>query len=336
LGQSVGSIILALEAIHKCVPNVYIDSMGYGFTFPIFKYLGDCRVGAYVHYPTISTDMLKMVSNTVATYNNRSFISNSRVLTNGKLLYYKIFAYLYGVVGRMCDVVMVNSSWTQQHIKQLWNPSVQIVYPPCNTNDFKKLSLQPKNLLQIVSIGQIRPEKNHALQLKAFKEFVDKLSDDGLDSGSPKLIIIGSCRDSEDENRVKELRKLCDTLGIKNNVEFRLNVSYEELKNLMQESSIGLHTMINEHFGIGVVECLAAGLITVAHDSGGPKMDIIIDNVTGFLASDSNSFSEILYNIVKMDSNQLNDIRLKARESVDRFSEEEFENSFLKSINPIL
>ena len=33
--------------------------------------------------------------------------------------------------------------------------------------------------------------------------------------------------------------------------------------------------MWNEHFGIGVVEMMAAGMVTVAHDSGGPKADII-------------------------------------------------------------
>jgi len=33
--------------------------------------------------------------------------------------------------------------------------------------------------------------------------------------------------------------------------------------------------MWNEHFGIGVVEMLAAGLLTVAHDSAGPQMDIV-------------------------------------------------------------
>ena len=47
------------------------------------------------------------------------------------------------------------------------------------------------------------------------------------------------------------------------------NVSYERLRSLYAYSAIGLHTMWNEHFGTSVVE-MAAGLVTVAHNSGGP------------------------------------------------------------------
>jgi hypothetical protein len=37
--------------------------------------------------------------------------------------------------------------------------------------------------------------------------------------------------------------------------------------------------MWNEHFGIGVVELMAAGVVTIAHNSGGPKMDIVVGEV---------------------------------------------------------
>lgn len=43
---------------------------------------------------------------------------------------------------------------------------------------------------------------------------------------------------------------------------------------------VGIHTMIDEHFGISLVEFLAAGLLVVAHNSAGPKMDIL--NVSPF------------------------------------------------------
>ena len=46
--------------------------------------------------------------------------------------------------------------------------------------------------------------------------------------------------------------------------------------------------MWNEHFRIGVVEYQAAGLVGVVHNSGGPKMDIVIEvegGKTGFHAT---------------------------------------------------
>ena len=61
LGQSMGSMFLGWEALTAFVPDLYMDSMGYAFTLPIFRYLGGCRVGSYVHYPTVSTDMLSVV-----------------------------------------------------------------------------------------------------------------------------------------------------------------------------------------------------------------------------------------------------------------------------------
>jgi alpha-1,2-mannosyltransferase len=38
-----------------------------------------------------------------------------------------------------------------------------------------------------------------------------------------------------------------------------------------------------EHFGIAVVEMMASGLIVLAHNSAGPKMDIIKDSKHGYL-----------------------------------------------------
>lgn len=42
---------------------------------------------AYVHYPTISKDMLSKVNNRVTDYNNSYWISKNFLLTQIKLLY---------------------------------------------------------------------------------------------------------------------------------------------------------------------------------------------------------------------------------------------------------
>lgn len=53
--------VVGWEALTAFVPDLYVDSMGYAFTLPIFRYLGGCKVASYVHYPTVSTDMLSVV-----------------------------------------------------------------------------------------------------------------------------------------------------------------------------------------------------------------------------------------------------------------------------------
>ena len=37
LGQSLGSLILGWEALLACIPDVYLDTMGYAFTLPLFR-----------------------------------------------------------------------------------------------------------------------------------------------------------------------------------------------------------------------------------------------------------------------------------------------------------
>ena len=90
LGQSLGSLVLGYEALTKFQPDIFIDSMGYAFTLPLFKVFGNCKTACYVHYPTISTDMLDKVKSRKATYNNMSVVTSSRVLSNLKLIYYKV------------------------------------------------------------------------------------------------------------------------------------------------------------------------------------------------------------------------------------------------------
>ena len=57
LGQSIGSMVLGLEALVRHQPAYLVDSMGYAFTYLLAGWVG-CDVLSYVHYPTISTDML--------------------------------------------------------------------------------------------------------------------------------------------------------------------------------------------------------------------------------------------------------------------------------------
>ncbi|XP_004447132.1 GDP-Man:Man(3)GlcNAc(2)-PP-Dol alpha-1,2-mannosyltransferase [Dasypus novemcinctus] len=341
LGQSLGSVFLGWEALMQCVPDVYIDSMGYAFTLPLFKYVGGCRVGSYVHYPTISADMLSAVRSHSAGFNNAAFITRNPFLSRVKLIYYYLFAFIYGLVGSRSDVVMVNSSWTLNHILSLWKAGncTSIVYPPCDVQTFLDIPLQEKKMTPghlLVSVGQFRPEKNHPLQIRAFA----KLREKKVAASLPplKLVLIGGCRNKDDELRVSQLEKLSEALGVQEDVEFKINIPFDELKNYLSEATVGLHTMWNEHFGIGVVECMAAGTVILAHNSGGPKLDIVVPyegDITGFLAENEEGYAETLAHILSMSEEKRLEIRKNARASVSRFSDQEFEVTFLSSVEKL-
>lgn len=108
--------------------------------------------------------MLSLVERREATYNNRAFISKSAAMTHLKLIYYRLFAQLYGMVGRNAHSAMCNSSWTAAHIQDIWGVRAAVVWPPCNTDKLQKLHLEGRQRV-VVSLGQFRPEKNHALQV---------------------------------------------------------------------------------------------------------------------------------------------------------------------------
>lgn len=342
LGQSIGSMVLGLEALVKLVPDVYIDTMGYSFTYPLFRFVGGCKVSCYVHYPTISTDMLSKVRSREEAHNNAGLISSSFVLTNAKLAYYKLYAFLYGMAGKCSSVIMVNSSWTQNHIIEIWNkPQVtSVVFPPCDTTEFSKIEnvSEQAQIKKILSIGQFRPEKNHALQIRSFHRFLNQLPKSSRDKY--RLALVGSCRNSEDEKRVDALMHLCKELNIVDVVEFHLNIPYSELKEQLAVSMIGIHTMWNEHFGIGVVEFMAARVIPLAHNSGGPKLDIVTPwkgVTTGFLAATEINYAKAMKKIFGMKKEERNRMKGAAAESSnERFSEEVFQHNFLKRTESLL
>ena len=338
IGQSLGSILLGVEALWRLFPDVYIDTMGYAFTLPLFKWIAGCRVGCYVHYPTISTDMLEKVKSRRDDFNNPSIVSRSRLLTWCKLIYYRLFARIYGFVGSRANVVLVNSTWTKNHVDSLWKipHRIFIVYPPCNTKDFATHGLvadDNNSHRTIISIAQFRPEKNHRLQIEAFQRFARSLPSGK--QGSVKLLLVGSCRNKEDADRVDDLRQFADELGVAADVQFKLNVPFSELKSLLVKATIGLHTMRDEHFGIGIVECMAAGAVVLAHDSGGPKSDIVVDwhgKTTGCLASTVDGYAGMMKMILlDWDGKERLRVREAARASViTRFSDESFDTSFIR------
>ena len=80
---------------------------------------------------------------------------------------------------------------------------------------------------------------------------------------------------------------------------------------------------------------MAAGAVVLAHDSGGPKSDIVVDwhgKTTGCLASTVDGYAGMMKMILlDWDGKERLRVREAARASViTRFSDESFDTSFIR------
>jgi alpha-1,2-mannosyltransferase len=373
VGQSLGSIIVGLECAWRQHPDIFVDTMGAAFMYPLIRCLYSIKIIAYVHYPTISSDMLKKVREQRPSYNNAGRIAQSVTVTSLKLYYYQAFAECYRICGYFADEVMVNSSWTKGHIEDLWclrredmirardSPlwfprHLSLVFPPCNTSsiqakfasDREDPAISDDSIASsvgalyrrhrvIMSLGQFRPEKDHMLQIKAMEEFVRRTAD-LPEMDDVFLVMFGSTRNRDDDALADNLQKYIDSKDVLRNRVFLLrNRPYAIVEDYLRHSVVGLHTMWNEHFGISVVEMLAAGLITIAHNSGGPMADIIRPGENGFLACEIEEYAELFVKVLsRSNADEMNTIRTNAKESVHRFSDELFVETTVREVDQII
>lgn len=106
-----------------------------------------------------------------------------------------------------------------------------------------------------------------------------KTSSKGATNDTVKLVLLGGARHKDDLARVESLRALAKELGIEvspkwrkavhdhsplyqKQVSFVVNAPYPEMISWLSRSSIGLSTMIDEHFGINVVEFMVRSPFT--------------------------------------------------------------------------
>ena len=349
--QFLGGGLLTLEALFKFPVDVFIDSTGVPLSYPtcfallppsgasILAFVSSSvPIVSYTHYPTISSDMLDMVFSRRPSYNNAADVSSSLLKTRTKYVYYRAFALLYRFCGLFPTLVMCNSTWTRDHLERVFCSSgkLVVVFPPCGNMEElfavadeaskkkKTETTAPGKKRRIVSVGQFRPEKDHRLQLR------------GIPRGF-MLTMIGGVRNEVDEQYVSELAKYAkNELGLSEgrDFEFRRNVSKKELLSALVAADVvaGVHTMWNEHFGIGIVEMMACGVVVVAHDSGGPKSDIVDVGSTGYLCGTADEYRAAFKKISEMNPQEIDAVKTRAREGVARFDDDVFRRAFFDGV----
>lgn len=335
--QAAGGAVAGVVAF-VCRPcDIVVDTANTPFALLGPKVLRAATV-AYVHYPTISADMVGVVARGEVAVNNDAKLAGWRGAAKIKLVYYRAFAAVYGAVGRWAvDEGVANSSWTADHLRTVWRREVRVVFPPCRVGaqlhgdedaGEGKEALQREDGL-VVSVGQFRPEKRHGDQVDIMRMVAGDASSES--TGTLRLVMVGGARDAEDAQRAARLRVRAERERVP--VEVRVDVSTGEMRRCLRRAVVGLHTMRHEHFGISVVELMMAGVVVVAHRSGGVERDIVEDGVNGFLAGDVAEFAEVLKKVLKMAGAEREAICARAKKSCLRFSEQEFAKAFVDVVD---
>nr|POE86362.1 isoform 2 of gdp-man:man(3)glcnac(2)-pp-dol alpha-1,2-mannosyltransferase [Quercus suber] len=96
---------------------------------------------------------------------------------------------------------------------------------------------------------------------------------------------------------------------------------YRDLVRLLGGAVAGIHSMTDEHFGISVVEYMAAGAIPIEEDG----------LQTGFLACSVEEYADAILKIMRMSESERLEMAAAARSRAGRFSEQRF-NQDVKAV----
>ncbi|MEO6109556.1 MAG: glycosyltransferase [Candidatus Saccharimonadales bacterium] len=154
------------------------------------------------------------------------------------------------------DVLIANSTITQERIKKYYGRSSNVVHPPVDVERFTPPPTGPRS--GYIAWGRHVPYKRFDLAIEACNKI------------GAELTIVGSGPDTA------RLKKLAGPT-----IHFPGRISDKSLEKAVQGSSAVLFPN-EEDFGIVAVEALAAGTPVIAYAKGG-ALDIVQDGETGVL-----------------------------------------------------
>jgi glycosyltransferase involved in cell wall biosynthesis len=244
-------LLTILSSIDLKDSDVVINTHGDALPYRIS---GDTPYLLYLHFPTF------LMSSTA------SYASNKY----RKSLFWKAYFKPYTLMAqslatramtRSTTLILTNSAFSREAIREAFaDVHPYVLYPPVDTERFSHAYNQSVNAreVKVLVVARFSPEK----------QIENAITVAHLLGGRIKFHIVGSLT-SANRPYFKMLQNMIETYGLTQTVTLTPNASNEELIDAMSKSVIYFHTMIGEHFGVSIVEAMAAGLIPIVPAYGG-------------------------------------------------------------------
>ena len=207
----------------------------------------------------------------------------------------------------LSNLTLVNSHWTARIVAGIYGVQAPVLYPPVGWSALPVAWEQ--RACSFVSLGRIEPGKR---QLEAI-DIIERVRSRGHDVG---LEIIG---DIQDPAYARLLGERAQAAGPW--VQLHHGISRNELEQRVGVCRYGLHTMLDEHFGIAVAELVRAGCLVFVPGSGG-QVEIIGHEPALLYGSDEEAVERICC-VLESDELQSRLRQVLAARMLD-FTEEEF------------
>ncbi|HYY70836.1 MAG TPA: glycosyltransferase, partial [Nitrososphaeraceae archaeon] len=182
--------------------------------------------------------------------------------------YFEILKYGYGNLMRNSTVI-TNSEFSRRAIvNALGLDNIYILSPPIDIETFRNVALmtnggddETNDIILVIS--RIAPHKKIENAIKLAKILKEKNVGKGMK-------IVGNLY-YYFFDYYSELKQMVRDLGLTDYLTFEINARLDKLLSIIRESRVYFHPMIGEHFGMSVLEAMAAGLIPVVPNEGGVK-----------------------------------------------------------------
>lgn len=234
------------------------------------------------------------------------------------------------------SLFIANSAYTQTWIQRIWGQSSTVVHPPV------QVSVVPSDKGPVIaSVGRFfDPIRGHSKkQLELVRAF-EAMCRDHSGVGPWRLVLVGGA-DAANRDYVLDIRRSAEGLP----VDIHVNASRDTVESVLSKAEIywhaggfgedeNKHPERFEHFGISVVEAMAAGAVPVVFGAAGPA-EIVRHGVDGFHWRTLEELRNCTRRLIE-DPELRAAMSTNARARVDEFSRERFAAGVLHSIDSII
>jgi glycosyltransferase involved in cell wall biosynthesis len=266
-----------------------------------YRISGNVAYLLYLHFPTFLMG------------SKASYASNKYK----KSLFWRAYFKPYSVISRSLairslarsSIILTNSAFSRKAIREaIANVRPHVLYPPVDTERFLRAYSRPASdrNTEVLVVSRFSPEKQIENAIKVAH----------LLRGRIKFQVVGSLTPA---NRpyFSMLQQMIRTYGLSDTIIMTPNATNEELIDAMSKSTVYLHTMIGEHFGVSIVEAMSAGLIPIVPAYGGCSEIVPIEY-------QYNTLQQAADYIVKNIKQSNNEKRVKMHEISMQFSPDKF------------